>query len=379
MRTKAFPSWPVYDETDEREVLEALRSGRWTVGSDKIRQFEEQFAAFQQARYGVTCSSGSAGLLVSLKAMGVGPSDEVIVPAYTFLATVTAVVDCGAKPVYADVDWDTYCISARDVERLVTDKTKCIIPVHLGGCPANLDAITAIARRSGLQVLEDAAQAHGAEWRGRRVGAIGDMGVFSFYQSKNMTAGEGGFITTNDERLAELVRSLQNVGRDLKTGWYEHVRYGWNFRMTSLQAALLIAQLRRMPKLMKKREELASILTSKLQRVDGVKPLKRPGEVTSHSYHLYIFRVELESFGFKDKGEFVNALKAEGIPCSSGYKPVYSYPFIVERGAGASSPLPNTERAAYVEAVWLPQNVLLGERDDLEDVVAALEKLRIGG
>ncbi len=379
VRTKPYPPWPIPDVSEERELLEVLYSGRWSVGSDKIKRFEEEFAAFQHAKHGVTCSSGSTGLLISLKSLGVGPGDEVIVPAYTFLATVTSVIDSGATPVYADIDRDTYCLSCEYIDRLITERTKCIVPVHMAGCPANMDRIINIAKKNGIAVLEDAAQAHGAEWNGRRVGAIGDMGVFSFYQSKNMTAGEGGCITTNDDRLAELARSLQNVGRDLKAGWYEHVRYGWNFRMTAFQAALLHAQLGRMPELMEKRERSAAYLTSKLNHLEGVRPLRRPEEVTSHSYHLYIFRVSPEAFGFKDKEEFVKALKAEGIPCSSGYRPVYSYPFIVERSGRPATPLPNTERASYDEAVWLPQNIFLGEREDLDDVVMALEKLKANG
>jgi dTDP-4-amino-4,6-dideoxygalactose transaminase len=379
VRARPYPAWPISDISEERELLEVLHSGKWSVGSDKIRQFEDEFAVFQHAKYGVTCSSGSTGLLISLKALGVGPGDEVIVPAYTFLATVTSVIDSGATPVYADIDKDTYCISCGDVERLVTERTKCVVPVHIAGCPADMDRVISLSRRNGLSIVEDAAQAHGAEWRGRRVGAIGDLGVFSFYQSKNMTSGEGGCITTNDDKLAEMARSLQNVGRDLKAGWYEHVRYGWNFRMTAFQAAVLLAQLRRMPKLMEKREKSAAYLTSKLSHIDGVKPLRRPEDVTSHSYHLYIFRIEPEAFGFHSKEEFVKALKAEGIPCSSGYRPVYSYPFIMERTGPPSHPLTNTERASYGEAVWLPQNVLLGEREDLDDVVMALEKLRNHG
>ena len=378
-RLKPFPQWPVFDTDEETEILKVLRSGRWTIGSEKIAEFENAFAAFQQARYGVACSSGSSALLISLKALNVGPGDEVIVPSYTFLATATSVIDSGAKPVFADIDPDTYTLDVRRLEGLITDRTKCVIPVHLGGCPADMDALNNLARRNGLSVLEDAAQAHGAEWRGRRVGAIGDIGAFSFYASKNMTAGEGGFITTNDAELADVARSISNVGRDLKAGWYEHVRYGWNFRMTAFQAAILLSQLRRLPQHMKRREDSARYLDSQLSKIDGVKPLRRPEEVTRHAYHLYIFRINPESFGLDNKEEFVKALKAEGIPCSSGYRPVYSYPFISSRAAGEPVHNINTERAAYHEAVWLPQYVLLAGKEDLDDVVAAIEKIREGG
>ncbi|MEM4586014.1 MAG: DegT/DnrJ/EryC1/StrS family aminotransferase, partial [Candidatus Caldarchaeum sp.] len=243
VRRRPFPRWPFSDDEEVREVLEVLREGPWSAGSQKIRLFEEEFASFHHARYGVSCTSGSVALFVSLKALGVGSGDEVIVPAYTFLATATAVIDAGATPVIVDIDPTTYNISPEAVAKAVTDKTRCIIPVHLAGCPADMDKILETAEKRGLRVLEDAAQAHGAEWRGRRVGSLGNMAGFSFYQSKNMASGEGGIITTNDETLAELARSLVNVGRDVKRGWYEHVRYGWNFRMTAFQAAILRAQL----------------------------------------------------------------------------------------------------------------------------------------
>ncbi|MEM4189634.1 MAG: DegT/DnrJ/EryC1/StrS family aminotransferase, partial [Candidatus Caldarchaeum sp.] len=198
VRKKPFPRWPSFDEDEVKELLEALREGPWSVGSSKIKLFEEEFSSFHQARYGVACTSGSTALFVCLKALGIGVGDEVVVPAYTFLATASTVIDSGAMPLIVDVDPDTYTISPQAVEAALTEKTKCIIPVHLAGCPANMDEIIRVAERNGLKVLEDAAQAHGAEWDGKKVGSIGSCAAFSFYQSKNMTAGEGGIITTND-------------------------------------------------------------------------------------------------------------------------------------------------------------------------------------
>lgn len=375
VRRKSFPRWPYFDEEEIREVLEAMREGPWSAGSSKVRLFEEEFAQFHQAKYGISCASGSMALFVSLKAMGVGPGDEVIVPAYTFLATATSVIDVGATPVIVDVDPQTYNISPEAVEKALTSKTRCLVPVHLAGCPADMDALMDVAERRGLLVLEDAAQAHGAEWRDRRVGSIGTMAGFSFYQSKNMAAGEGGIITTNDEELADVARSLVNVGRDVKKGWYEHVRYGWNFRMTAFQAAVLRAQLRRLPELNKRRERAAMFLAEKLLEVDGVQPLSKPPQVTAHSYHLYILRVDVRKFGFSSKEELVKALNAEGIPCNAGYKPLNSYSFIAEKSKIPNA-LTNAERASLYEAVWIPQYVLLGEREDLMDVVDAFAKLR---
>ncbi|MEM1965070.1 MAG: DegT/DnrJ/EryC1/StrS family aminotransferase [Candidatus Caldarchaeum sp.] len=378
VRKKPFPRWPYFDEDEVKEVLEALREGPWSAGSAKIKLFEEEFSSFHQAVYGVACTSGSTALFISLKALGIGVGDEVIVPAYTFLATASSVIDAGATPVIVDVDPDTYTISPEAVEAALTERTKCVIPVHLAGCPANMDEIMRIAERYGLKVLEDAAQAHGAEWGGKKVGAIGNCGAFSFYQSKNMTAGEGGIITTNDEEVATLARSLVNVGRDVMKGWYEHVRFGWNFRMTAFQAAILRAQLRKLPRMNGKRAAAAAFLDRKLSDIDGVKPLRKPEKVTAHSYHLYIVRVDYRRFGFSSKDEFVKALNAEGIPCNAGYKPLQSYQFISEK---SRTPYPTTvaEKASREEAVWIPQHVLLADEEDLLDVVAAFEKLRANG
>ena len=380
VRARPFPSWPVFGEEERKEVLEVLESGKWTIGSEKISLFEREFARFQHAKYGVACCNGTTALVIALKALGVGRGDYVLVPAYTFLATATAVIDVGATPVFVDVEEDTLTISVEDAEeRIVEGRTKCIIPVHIAGLPANMDKVMEFAEKHGLRVLEDSAQAHGAEWRERRVGSIGDAGTFSFYQSKNMTSGEGGFVTTNEEEIAELLWSYHNVGRDRRRAWYEHVRYGWNFRMTSFQAAILLAQLKRLPSLMKKREKSAKYLDKQLSSIEHVTPLHRPSEVTSHAYHLYIFKISSEVTEKVGKHRIVEALRAEGIPCSPGYNPVYSYGFLWENmrespQSRGGLKLANTENACK-EAIWLPQNVLLAEREDLDDVVRAVEKV----
>ncbi|MCX8202090.1 MAG: DegT/DnrJ/EryC1/StrS family aminotransferase, partial [Candidatus Caldarchaeum sp.] len=314
-------------------------------------------------------------LFISLKAIGIGPGDQVIIPAYTFLATATAVIDTGATPVIVDIDPNTYNIDPAAAEKAITAKTKCIIPVHLAGCPADMDAVQTLAEKHGLHVIEDAAQAHGAEWKGRKAGSMGTMAGFSFYQSKNMAAGEGGIITTNDEKLASIARSLVNVGRDVEKGWYEHVRYGWNYRMTAFQAAVLRAQLRRLPQMNAKRAKAAEYLGTQLAQIDGIDPMPKPPEVTAHSYHLFIVRVQPSKFGFQTKEQLVKAVNAEGIPCNAGYKPLNSYPFIAEKSQ-TPSPVSVAEKASKQEALWIPQYVLLGEKDDLDDVVEAFQKLR---
>jgi len=371
VRKKPYPSWPIHDKREEELLLEALRSGRWSVGGRFQEEFERRFAEFQHAKHALLCSSGTAALKIALKAMGLKPGDEVIVPAYTFLATATSAIDLGLKVVYADIDPDTYTIDPESARSIMSERTRAIIPVHIAGRPADMDAVRELAEEKSLLILEDAAQAHGAEWRGRRVGAIGDAGIFSFYQSKNITCGEGGAITTDDDEIAEKVWSLRNVGRPRKGPWYEHKLYGWNYRITEFQAAVLIAQLERAPELMKRRERGARILDKLLSEIDGITPLKPDNRVTKHAYHLYIFKYDSREFSNLPKQRFVEALSAEGIPCSAGYRPLYSYAFLPP-----SKPLPNTERASYNEAVWIPQYVLLADEGDLEDIPRAIEKIK---
>lgn len=376
VRKEPFPEWPIYGEEEERLLLEVLKSRRWTIGGEKIKQFQQEFAEFHDAKYGVACSSGWAALVITLKALGVGRGDKVLVPAYTFAATATAVIDSGATPIFTDINPETLSISVEDAEQRVTDDTKCIIPVHVAGCPADMDEVLSFANGYGLKVLEDAAQAHGAEWRGRKVGSIGDAGIFSFYQSKNMTSGEGGIVITNKEEIADLAWSYHNVGRDKKREWYELVRYGWNFRMTEFQAAILIAQLRRLPALVEKREKAAEYLSSRLSEIEGVEPVRKPREVTKHAYHLYIFKIDKEIIRKVTKQRFIEALRAEGIPCSPGYKPLYEYEFLLERLDETSKKLKlhNTEEICST-VIWLPQNILLGGEKDLDDVATAVEKI----
>jgi len=371
VRKEPYPSWPIYDKREEELLLKALRSGRWSVGGKLQEEFERKFAEFQHAKHALLCVNGTAALKIALKAMGLKPGDEVIVPAYTFIATATSALDLGLRVVYADIDPESYTIDPESVRKLITEKTRVIIPVHVAGRPADLDALKEIAEERSLKILEDAAQAHGAEWRGRRVGAIGDAGIFSFYQSKNITCGEGGAITTNSDELADKIWSLRNVGRPRTGPWYEHRLYGWNYRITEFQAAVLLAQLERAPGLMERRERGARILDELLMQVDGIDPLKRDKRVTRHAYHLYIFKYDRREFSNLPKQKFVEALRAEGIPCSPGYRPLYDYPFLP-----SSSPLPNVEKASREEAVWIPQYVLLSEKRDLEDVQEAIEKIK---
>ena len=381
VRTKPFTEWPIFGKSDEDALINVLRSGAWgrVSGGKKNEELEERFAQYHDAKYGVTCVNGTVALEIALKAMGIGEGDEVIVPAYTFIATASAAVMVGAIPKFVDIDPNTYNIDPSKIEEAITPNTKAIIPVHIGGCPANLDGILAVAKKYGLMVLEDAAQAVGAEWRGKKVGAIGEIGTFSFQASKNLNAGEGGIIITNDPKLADMAWSLMNVGRVKSGGWYDHPILGWNYRMTEMQAALVLSQMERLEEQMRLREENADYLSKGLHQIGGVEPLVPDEGVSRHAYHLYIFRYCKDEFGGIPKEKFLAALQAEGIPASSGYLPLYRFPALVDSREKAGYDklyLPVTEKACYEEGVWLLHNVLLGSKADMDDIVNAVAKIK---
>jgi len=389
VRTKPFPKWPVFDERELDAIKEVLHSGVWGIRGTKQKEFEEKFAAYQEARYGIAVTNGTAALETALRAVGINVGDEVIMPAYTFMATATAVLHVGGLPVFADIEPDTYTLDPEKVEAAVTDRTRAVIPVHIGGRPANMDGIVRVAQENDLFIIEDACQAWGAEWRNRKVGAIGDLGAFSFQSSKNITSGEGGTIITNDRKLYELCWSYHNCGRVTNDEWYRHDIPGTNCRMTEFQAAILLVQLTRLGEHTKRRNENARYLSEKLSRIDSVEPLKQDPRVTNHAYHLFTLRYDAEGFDGLPKNEFVEALRAEGIPCSLGYRPLYKEAFLLnladdrflsreygERSDYSRVQLPVTEKACYEEAVWFYQNMLLGTRKDMDDIVDAILKIK---
>ena len=391
VREKAFPRWPVHGEAERKAILEVLESGQWGgVEQRVVPQFEEQFAALHQCAHGVTCTNGTAALEIAIRALGISFGDEVILPPYTFIASATAILLNQAIPVFVDIDPETYTLDPSKIEEAITPKTKAIMAVHIGGMPCEMDAILHIANKHNLAVIEDSAQAHGAEWAGQRVGSIGTVGCFSFQSSKNMTSGEGGIIVTNDQEVYDRCWSIHNVGRIPGGRWYEHPNLGGNYRMTEWQAAILLAQMGRLHDQMKVRDANARYLSEKLSQIPGVSAQKRPEKVTSHAYHIFISRYNAEAFGGVDRALFLKALSAEGIPCSGGYVPLYreavfsrvhtsECPFTckhVERVVDYSKvSCPVAEHASTSEAVWFSQPMLTGDRSDMDSIVEAVAKV----
>lgn len=383
MRTKPFPSWPIFGKEEEEALTQVLRTGKWGIGGTKNAEFSEAFAKWLGAKRVVTCTNGTAAIEIALKAAGIKPGDEVIVPAYTFVATASSVLSIGSVPVFADIDPETYMLDPGNAEEVMTSKTRAIIPVHIGGCPADMDEILKLAEGHDLRVIEDAAQAHGAEWKGRRVGAIGDLGIFSFQSTKNITAGEGGAIATDNDQYGEDAWSIMNVGRRKDKQWYEHFLLGSNFRMTEFQAAILLAQLTRVEGQMKTRDRNAEYLTKRLNEVEGITPVKSYPQVTRHAHHLYTMRYDKGSFGGAPKAKFVEAMNKEGIPIGPGYTiPLYELPAIRSYSLPwvnldyTKVRLPVTDRACKDEGIWFTQNLLLGTEKDMDDIVDAMLKIK---
>lgn len=392
VRNKPFPSWPVHGAREKQLLNEILDSGKWWYG-DKVREFEEKYAAYHDAKFGITTSNGTTSLQVALAAVGVGPGDEVIVPPYTFIATATAVLMVNAIPVFVDIDPLTFNIVPAKIEEAITDRTKAVIPVHFAGLPCDMDEILKIAEEHDLKVVEDACHAWGSEWKGRKVGAIGEMGCFSFQMSKNITSGEGGIILTNDEDLAEKAFALMNCGRAKNRPWYEHHVVGGNYRITEFQAAILLAQLERLDEQVTVRLNNGRYLDKALSEIDGITVLKEDRRTERRSYHLYCFIYSAENFCGLSREKFLAALNREGIPASGGYgMPLYQNPLFEKLGSDirqcpfacphygakldyAKVHCPGVERVCK-EAVWFTQNMLLGTTEDMDDIVTAIKKIK---
>lgn len=391
VRTDAWPEWPVWGEEEERRLLQVLHSGQWgKIYGGVTEEFEAAFARLVGAEHCIGVQTGTAALEVALRAVEVEAGDEVIIPPYTFMATATAVLAVQAMPVWADIHPDTWTLDPGAFEASITPRTKAVIPVHVAGNPCMMDEIEAIAERRGIAIVEDAAQAHGAIYSGTPVGAIGDAGCFSFQASKNLSAGEGGAVTTNSASVAERAWSLHNCGRVRDRGWYEHPIMGWNYRMTEWQAAVLLGQMTRFEEQFETRWNNFLTLTKLLEDVEGVSGARIPGEESRSAVHLYLFRYDPQAFGGLHRNRFLEALNAEGIPVSPGYFPLYRADMferqadgrsVAERYTGKTLDFgtvscPVCERICDHEGFWMYQKHLLGPASDMEQIVEAIRKIQ---
>jgi perosamine synthetase len=395
VRATPFPSWPVMDNLEDKAMLEVLHSGKWFRGwGEAVNRFEAAYARLTGSKCCLATANGTSALITSLGALGVEPGDEVIVPPYTFVATINAVLMFHALPIFVDTDRETSQIDAKKIEAAITDRTVAILPVHLGGSAADLGTILKIAERRKLPVIEDACQAHLGEWEGRKLGTWGITGCFSFQASKNLNSGEGGAVLSQDEELMEKCYVFHNNSRGRKAlnynFSYNPVR-GANLRMTEFQGNLLLAQMTRVEEQSRRRETNAQYLTKLLGEIPGIFPARMYPGCTRNAYHIYMFRYQKEQFANLPRDRFAKALTAEGIPTSTGYTPLNREPFIAQwlqsRGSRAiygkdiyakwqrRAECPENDRLCQ-EACWFSQSMLLGTRGDMDQIAEAIRKIQ---
>ncbi len=366
-----WPSWPPRRAEFKAALEKVLADDQWGLGSDAVSQFEAAFAAAHDATYCLSLANGTVALYAALAALDIRPGDEVIVPAYTFMASVSAVLRAGATAVLADIDPLTFNLDPEDTASRINGRTRAIMPVHIGGNPADMDRFLSLGSEHGLAVIEDAAQAHGAIYGGRKVGAQGLAGTFSFQSSKNMTAGEGGALLTNDHAFYEKVYELANCGRTPEGPAFMHLSAGLNLRLSAFQAAVLNAQLEPFESEAELRESNGRFLEEALNGIPGIRCAGRYARTGRNAYHLLIFRYDPGAFAGLPKTRFLEALMAEGVVATDGYRPLQELPFVNHTGA----PLPVTEQLCR-DQVWLRQFELLADRPLLERLVEAIQAIQ---
>jgi dTDP-4-amino-4,6-dideoxygalactose transaminase len=399
VRSRPFPPHPIVGEEEKRAVMEVLDSGKLSTflaiqgeyfnGGKKIKEFEKNFCDYHGVKYAVAFNSATSALHAAVVAVGVEACQEVIVPPYTFTSTATSVLMHNAIPVFADVEDTYFGLDAASVEKSISPLTKSIIPVHLFGHPAKMDELLAVARKHGLKVIEDCAQAPGAKYKDRYVGTLGDCGIFSFTENKNITTGEGGMLVTNDEAIAEAARLVRNHGEAVVSGQtvrtYNSTMLGWNYRMTEMDAALGVVQFRRMDELNGGRIDCANYLTSKLRGIPGL-TMPAVADGAKHVYYVYAMKYDAARLGLP-RETFVKALVAEGIPFGAGYvRPLYlssiyheNRPFAYRHYTGNAryekGLCPVTERLHERDLVLTGITRPPATREDMEDVVTAIHKV----
>ncbi len=389
IRTEAYPKWPVSDQRDIDAVIRTIQTGRWggfPYPGPNTAAFAERFTELQGGNFAVPMLNGTITMEVALRAAGIGWGDEVIVPAYTFQATAYAPMAAGAIPVIVDIDPGTYCIDPEKVEAAITEKTRAVIVVHIAAQMTDMDAIMAIAKKHDLVVIEDAAHAHGAQWRGMGSGTIGDFGSFSLQSAKVITTGEGGVLLCKDELMAELAASIIDCGRP-KDPKGKRFTMGVNYRWSELHAALGLVALERFPEQFQERAAMADYLEESLSDVPGIQMLKRDLRLTRRSLYRYVIKID-PAFFHCTNDLFCEALSAEGIPVDTGYPGMHRYelfqPGLSKLAVPSAFPeyfdfermsFPVAERASEQESVWMGESIFRSGEEGVDDLVKGIQKL----
>jgi len=393
VRTAEWSEWPVWDQRAEKDVIDMLRSGRWWRGNgEAVEDFEKKYAELMGAKRCLATASGTTALLVALQVLGVDAGDEVLVSPFTFIATYNSIFINKALPVFVDTDPETFLIDPTKIEAKITDRSTAILPVHIYGLPVDMDKVNAVAKKHSLKVVEDACQAWLGEYKGKKLGTLGDLGCFSFQNSKNLPTGEGGAIVGNNDEIMDQCYSFHNCGRPYGSvkRTSDYPTRGSNRRMQQIQALTLLSQMGRIEKDADIRLENAKYLDKKLNEIPGIKTYKLVTENARSAYHMYPFRFISEEFGNVSRTKFMEALRAEGIPCSSGYGQQNKDGLIEEalnsRGYKRlfsekrlnqwreENVLPGNDQLAK-EVVTFYQSILLGSKSDMDDIVNAVTKI----
>lgn len=363
-----IPKWPVAMDRELQLLAQVLSSTQWGGFNEIVHRFEGDFAKFQHATHGVSAVNGTVTLEMALSAMGIGPGDEVIVPAISFISSATAISRVGATPVFVDIEQKTFNIDPIRAALAVTPKTKAIMAVHFGGPMAQMDRLQELSQGFGIALIEDAAHAQGSEWRGQRAGSIGLWGSFSFQNGKVMTSGEGGIVVTKDAEFAERMRGFANQGRRSDgASFFHHYTVGTNFRMTAFQAAVLIAQLERLPDQIALRSRNAAILREELANHSGIQWQQAPEECNAQSYYLLTGRA-------KNRDDFAKKLNERGVPCTPFYPhALYNNPLYRSQGSCVVHDCPVAEQSIN-DAFWLPHRVLMGDEATTREIAGAIVK-----
>ncbi len=396
LKEKNWPGWPIWEpDHDEEMLIKVMRSGVWSR-KKVVAEFEEKWAKAVGSRRCLATTNGTNALITALKMLGVDAGDEVITTPYTFIATIDAILLCNAKPVFVDIDPNTYQLDPAKIEEKITAKTRAILPVHILGLPADMDRIMGIAQKHDLIVVEDACQAHFAKYDNKMAGSIGHAGCFSFQNSKNLPIGEGGAIVSDDEDFMDKAFSYHNFGRPygnmVGDVAGEYIMVGTKCRTTEYQAAIGLAKLKHLEKETQLRHDNAEYLKSLIKDMPGIVPYKTYNKVDRGAFHLFPFRFKKKQFKGMERDQFLKSLKAEGIPCSGGYKPLNTMPYLKDAFSSKVFKAIFSDAELNIEKymlenqcpendelcrdmVWLPQNVLLGTRQDMENIALAIEKI----
>jgi len=388
--------WPIRGGAEEQAVVEVVRSGRWWRGtepeSSQVAHFEEEWAAYHHAKHCVAVTNGTTAIECALKSVGVEAGDEVLVPALTFVASATAIALVNAVPVFVDIDPGTFNIDPDAMEAAITDRTRAAVVVHNGGYPCDMDRVAEIARKHDIAIVEDSAHAHGSEWKGTRIGALVDMGTFSFQMGKTLTCGEGGAVVTNDDELAEKAFSFHHIGRLPGRPFYEFHRVASNLRMSEWQGAILRAQLARLDEQIEARTRNYTRLIEGFKEIDGIEPIRLDPRVTRWSFYYWNFRYDQHAFDGVPRDTFIQAANAEGVPVAIGAHgaPIYRNPVFESMGSERwgqwlpyGRPLdytkvccPEAERVFRDVALSISHRFFLGGPDDMDLILEAFGKIR---